>query len=107
MCTSRNLKLHNYQHEAIQIPQVLEQKVFNRSLNKGITVNSEKLAGLKFGESVNKSFWRKKVLADSPRFQLYSYGQILDWFLQLVNKVWQNSTFRQICQNLVPPIFVA
>ena len=35
------------------------------------TVNDEKLAELKFGESANKSVWRKKVWRIHPELQAY------------------------------------
>ena len=56
--------------------QMLEQKYFNRPLNTGVTVNNKKLAGLKFGESANKSAWRKKVWRIHPDFNYV--GRILD-----------------------------
>ena len=36
--------------------------------------NKEKLVGLKFGESANKSVWQKKVWRIHPELQVYIYG---------------------------------
>ena len=49
-------------------------------------INDEKLAGLKFGKSANISFGR---IMFGEFIQNYKYVQVLDWFLQMVNKVWQ------------------
>ena len=37
--------------------------------------------------------------------QNYKYVWILDWFVQLAYKVWQNTTIFQIHQTFVLPVF--
>ena len=69
------------------------------------TVNDEKLAGLKFGESANESVWQKKVWRIHPEFEyVCMYGWIIV-FLQLVLE--KDSTIHRIRLTLVLPIFIA
>ena len=69
------------------------------------TINDEKLEKLKFGESANKSVQWKKVWQNHPELQVCIYGyytNLWNWWI----KFGENSMICQICQTVVPSIFV-